>query len=541
MNSERLIKVLFFQNYEYLVMNPDSRSIEFCKDWNHQDEYIRQLERFLARGGKIDLLLWYCDNYGTVLAHALLCGFNRIVQYVLEKGANITADFRCGFCNIELFNLRNAIEIALYRRNFLVNGLFEYIKSYDMLKGRCLKLFSSHGLTSFHIDCAVGMDNWSCKLEDYLKTVDVNATVDADSPFWSGMTPLLIAAKFHHFDLVEKLLNFGALPTARDVGGNTALHYLYPAVWASRDVRHWLVDCAKRLFIFDGSDTFGTFTGESHFHIACKLCPEMLETVKKFLEQGISPNLETKKNESDRFDLYPMKTKEYENGVCGSCTVGKCGLHIAGMTSVIPCAELVQLLLEYGADVDRKDADGNVALNYFIRDQLKRYHVHPYDNPKCISLLLESGARLKTEKVHGFTNHVLRLHPMNLYPAIEVLLCSIKKIFMLNRTYASEEIKKVYQVLQEDNAHDLDFDENVYEKLCLEQLNVLSKRGLREVLDATIIKTIKSDFKKRFKALVDSDDLQSEQYPIYGRMLKIQIKRNLFLYEEKRRKIKQAI
>ena len=77
-----------------------------------------------------------------------------------------------------------------------------------------------------------------------------------------------------------------------------------------------------------------------------------------------------------------------------------------------------------------------------------------------------------------------------------------------------------------------------YERRCLRELSALEERGLRQVLDDTIIK---SDFKKRFKALVDSDDLQSQQYPIYGNILKIQLKRKLCLYEEKKKKINEAI
>ena len=72
----------------------------------------------------------------------------------------------------------------------------------------------------------MNIENWGCRLKDYRQIVDINATVDADSPFWAGMTPILIAAKFDHIELVQQLLNFGALCNDRDSGGNTALHYI---------------------------------------------------------------------------------------------------------------------------------------------------------------------------------------------------------------------------------------------------------------------------------------------------------------------------
>ena len=81
----------------------------------------------------------------------------------------------------------------------------------------------------------------------------------------------------------------------------------------------------------DGSDTFGTYIGESHFHIACRLCPETLDIVEKYLKQGISANLQTKQYSKNKEYLC------YEEFIYDLGPAGKSGLHITGMTYIVPC------------------------------------------------------------------------------------------------------------------------------------------------------------------------------------------------------------
>ena len=485
--------------------------IKFCKKEKDQDEYIKQLELSLAGGASIDLMFTYKDIHGTVLAHAVKHGFDKLVRYALDQGASITAEIKWNE-NAD-FKFSNAIELSLSQINRFKDSK-SCIKIFDMLKEKSLELLSSNGLTSFHIDSSIQWFNtWSCQLEDYLQTVDLNATINADSPFWPGMTPLLIAAKFKNLNLIIQLLEYGALATTRDSGGNTALHYLYHYDIMVFKLKKF-VDYAKRLFVFDGKDTFGTYTGESHFHIACRLCPITLKYVKKYLDLGISPNLQTKENRCH--DLDP---------------IGKTGLHIARLREADPSPELIQLLLEYGADVDIKDANGDVALNNFIG----LYNLPENNFAKhldCICLLLEAGANIKIKKVDDF-KMLFCDERMENSDSVTIIKC-IKRTRIMNITSVTEETKNVYKALLKFLNR---FDDNDYEKLCLQELIVLSKCGLRQLLD----QTIKNDFKEKFEAIVDSPELLPQLYPIYGRMLKIQMKRKLFLYEEKRKKINEAI
>ena len=121
-------------------MNYVSDIIEFCKEREDQDEYIRhlelslagsanidftflqnnvigldmhirQLELILTGGSNIDLIFLHNNIYGTVLTHAIECGFDQIVRYALDKGASITTEIQSN--SGQIFKFRNVIEISI--------------------------------------------------------------------------------------------------------------------------------------------------------------------------------------------------------------------------------------------------------------------------------------------------------------------------------------------------------------------------------------------------------------------------------------------
>ena len=85
----------------------------------------------------------------------------------------------------------------------------------------------------------------------------LNSCIDRKSPVWTGMMPILIAAKFNHIAVVNRLYNLGADFKAKDAGGNTVLHYLSSYNY-----------CNKKFLIFDIVDTFGDYICTSHLQIA---------------------------------------------------------------------------------------------------------------------------------------------------------------------------------------------------------------------------------------------------------------------------------
>ena len=107
-----------------------------------------------------------------------------------------------------------------------------------------------------HIQCATKQDD---QLKRSIDPVTMNKAVDPTSPLWAGMTPLLIAAKFHNMPLVRWLIKQKASPAGRDSKGNTPLHFLHVSSYYN-----------ENLFLHDDStDKTGAFNGMNHFHIAC--------------------------------------------------------------------------------------------------------------------------------------------------------------------------------------------------------------------------------------------------------------------------------
>ena len=74
-----------------------------------------------------------------------------------------------------------------------------------------------------HIACAVG--DWS-NIEKYLDSTNFDKHIDAESPIWACVTPLLIAAKFRRMSVVTELADLGASLRVRDREKNTPLNYL---------------------------------------------------------------------------------------------------------------------------------------------------------------------------------------------------------------------------------------------------------------------------------------------------------------------------
>ena len=112
-----------------------------------------------------------------------------------------------------------------------------------------------------------------------------------------------------------------------------------------------------------------------------------------------------------------------------------------------------------------------------------------------------------------------------------IFLRCIKRMLMINEESVSEGLKDLYQKYLEKARHN--FNEKHYAKLCEGELKALSKRGLREIFNNTIVK---NEFMEKFGTVAHSLEFQT-QYPIYGNFLKIELKRKLIEYEKKKQKV----
>ena len=238
---------------------------------NVEDDVIRELDKLLKQGGDIDATFFKDPMlyYGTMLYESIRFRYGKIVNYLLQNGADISKNFVIGgeeegsidFEDKYLFRPFTVFEFAITRYS---QDPEKYREVYQLIKDKGLQLCSRYGLNLLHLECALG--NWS-EVEKHLDPSNINRPIDVESHVWPCMTPLLIAAKFDRQCVVSRLFDLGASPKCRDTKGNTPLHFLST---------YKNYQCDHRFFIYEDEDTFGSYNGMSHFHIACRLSPRTL-------------------------------------------------------------------------------------------------------------------------------------------------------------------------------------------------------------------------------------------------------------------------
>lgn len=193
---------------------------------------------------------------------------------------------------------------------------------------------------------------------EYLNEVTLLCTED------NGLTPLMLAARDNKHNIVEKLLELGAVTTDRDKEGRSALHYA--AVSGSEGI--------VKLLLSKRAD--GTLTGgpdeQLALHMACSRPSGALEIVRTLLKvSGKDPKLATDKNGSTPLFLAIMVGNQHVvkellstqaeqqvkiNIVPSEDTV----LHAAVRKRDV---DIAKLLVECGCPVDVQNAEGQTALH----------------------------------------------------------------------------------------------------------------------------------------------------------------------------------
>ena len=501
---------------------------EVLTPWTNEDHYIKYLDNRLESCRNIDSIIQEPGEKEdrTVMQIAIIFGYEKIVKYCMNRGARIEHEFPLydddayDYLDDDFQHLYwNSLEAAIllctppYRERFTDEYLNRRLRIFEMLLVRCAESYVRYGLHPIHIECAFGV--WSAvKKIVHVQPEIINKTISEKSRLWPGMTPLLIAAKFNCREVALRLIDLGASPKARDSDRNTPLHYI--SSYSNYATGEFDLVYNEKWFIFDEEDTFGGFfSGLSHFHIACRMCPDNLHVVEKYLKQGVCPNLLVRKNGNFDANGYPE---------------GHSPLHIAARLDVDAgdnhtCVALIRLLLEYGAEVDLKTIKGETALE--ICKYKSRF---ARDIADTFCTLIEAGAnsdRIEFEKIV----HLMR-DTECLTLKLTYLRC-VKKLQILNPNLVSEKLKKFYDDLL--NISD-DFDEFSYGNDCLEELHKLTEVGLLRVLN---MNEVKNDYKQKFDDYVCSPDLL-KLYPIYGHMLKIKLRRYLITLEKRKEMIKKA-
>ena len=475
----------------------------------NEDKYIRNQEKIM--------LISLHDSISNL--------YKKIVEYELERGASITKESDIKWESDDTLKYSwqswNALEVAIIVSSTWPSDDALYI--YQKLEEKSLELFSSFGFHLIHLESARG------NLSEVLKYIEeepsfIDKKIGMESTIWAVMTPLLLAAKFDRRDIVNKLLDLGASPKNRGPKGSTALHYL--TSYAHFD---------ERLFIYDEKDTFDELTGLSHFLIACLFGSATIDIVKTYLKQGGLINQQSKCEAQLRY-IDTLK--------------GYTALHIAGNTisrylfnryDQVSYPKLTRLLLEYGADVNLR-YDTNIVKSTPIHSIALAVNDESHNRKDTINTcthictLLEGGDVLNGKGLEWVFESVIKNAEYKVETSKMLLECIIRIITLLGEAADTKNLRYYYKrILRKSNVY---FDEIAYTDVCQNELQKLSKLGLRRVLDDNA--TVSSDFKQRFEALVDSSKLH-KLYPNYGHLLKIKLRNRLFEYEEKNDNVKKSV
>ena len=280
---------------------------------------------------------------------------------LLSQGANIMIKNRQGLAPLDLliqnwsFNYDNTVYVVKKIMSRLIEDYRTDCVTFDGLEFNLL-----------HAACISYSDEdmvEHCDKDQIALDSALNSALNSTCGLFAGFTPLHFAVLNGKEEMIKMLLDHGADPAMRSLGGDTPLHismrYLKDDIDDGTD-ELCTPDFDDRLFLVE-DNPFGS-CGFSHFHIACQF--NKLEVVKAFLNRGIDPDIRT---------LRPHSLEFY-----GETWIGETGLHAAMRTGH---REMVLLLLENGADAN--------ALDMFQRTPL---HKVLQDNDKTVvKLLVESG------------------------------------------------------------------------------------------------------------------------------------------------------
>ena len=179
---------------------------------------------------------------------------------------------------------------------------------------------------------------------------------------------LPLGASIEHSDIVEYLLNAGAIPEKKDLNGRNALFYAIGILWSPNFI--WTPEMKKSTFLIlnackDKKKLIQDFdsSGNNVFHFACK------HGNTEFIDYCLKNQL-ADVNTSNQFGSNPLHI------VCWN------------WPSKI---KLINLLLKYGANVNEIAWDGTVPLSYAIK------------NKKAVELLLKKNADVNVIDYEGQT------------------------------------------------------------------------------------------------------------------------------------------
>ncbi|TVY36880.1 Ankyrin [Lachnellula occidentalis] len=304
-------------------------------------------------------------SYGTALQDAVSIGDERIVQSLLNNGANATENCQEVYNSLhvaaafgqdaimKLF-LKNSKDRIEYKDCKGVTPLMFAIMSNEASMVKLLLNEGANARGKCELGCNILHVAASFGNETILKLLLENRNVDIESKD-KKKTPLMHASICNHEALVKLLLQGGANVETEDINGLTSI---------ALAVEHGSEEIVRTLFEFGKADvSWKSSDAITLLHIAAQ---EGHDGIVKYLLQTCKVNINPKDNMGDT----PLFL---------ACSYG--------------CKENVKLLLATGADLESKDACGRTPLMLAVRE----WH------EAVVRLLLEEKAQIRQRDKEGRT------------------------------------------------------------------------------------------------------------------------------------------
>ncbi|KAJ8688165.1 hypothetical protein QAD02_023960 [Eretmocerus hayati] len=364
-----------------------------CKDYN--PKYGSVTKKFKEDTSKILVLFINKSCADVNLAHQLCIACIEQSSPITEKLLKSDVDVNAKVTTLEMtalhfaayFNFNITMQLLKYGANIFakdIRGRTPLDICIARYGCRSICLLPSINLLKNHIFCqnftirvlsTIFLDDGKLRgLENVQSHPDMNTScISFGSPIWPGYTPLHLAVTFSESQfpkpefgcwyyslsepngcrIIKYLISCGADVTRQDANGQTPLHLAFQL--KKKDVMSLILNEYSN---FNNNPV--SASGLSHFHIACIM--GNIDAMKKFIAKKVRVNCGVLSD-------FEVNHEIDETAIPGSSIVFKTGttpLHIAVRMKKF---DIVKLLVEHGADVKLKDADGMTPVHMMAYDE----------------------------------------------------------------------------------------------------------------------------------------------------------------------------
>ncbi|PAA53926.1 hypothetical protein BOX15_Mlig012391g1, partial [Macrostomum lignano] len=291
----------------------------------------------------------------TPLQMAIGKGQMEIVKMLLDAGANLFANMDSMGPDQTEFSV-SCLHTAVVMDHAGIGQLL-------LDRGVDVNVCTSSGLTPLHYAASWGHDAFAKLL------LSRGATVDAVGEQFMA-TPLIYAARRDKHTTMRLLLEHGANPNHQDKQGYTALHWCL--TFNHVDSLDVLLNCGRKLDVNLISQKVDHRRGVTALVLGLEYCSA--KVVERLLEMGSDPNVIFDANEMTLTPIF--------------------------LCAEFGCVDKLQLLIKYGADLNRTSSRKETPLHFALR----------FKKVAAAERLIRAGADLETRASIGNGEHQQGVH-----------------------------------------------------------------------------------------------------------------------------------